>query len=81
MVSLTSGTDSRSASRMADTNKPVQMHDGMIVEGWVTVGYYDNDIGPTIYGLFETMEQAEDWLRKLKSGYTHIVYSPQYNRG
>jgi hypothetical protein len=57
------------------------MNDGMLVEGWVTVGYYGNDIGPTIYGLFETMEQAEDWLAKLQSGYTHIVYSPQYNRG
>jgi hypothetical protein len=64
-----------------DTNKPVQVHDGMLVEGWVTIGYYDNDIGPTVYGLFETMEQAQDWLRKLKSGYTHVVYTPQYNRG
>ena len=57
-------------------------HDGMIAVGWVTVGYYENDIGPTIYGLFETMEMADDWLRKLKSGYVHIVYAPhQYNRG
>jgi hypothetical protein len=49
--------------------------------GWVTVGYYGNDIGPTIYGLFETMEQAEDWLKNLKSGYTHIVFAPSFNRG
>lgn len=66
---------------MSDTNKSVQMHDGMLVAGWVTVGYYDNDVGPTIYGLFPTMELAQEWLHKLKSGYTHVVYSPQYNRG
>jgi hypothetical protein len=81
MENPTNGNHSHSVNRTADTNKPVQMHDGMMVEGWVTIGYYDNDIAPTIYGLFETMEQAEDWLRKLKSGYVHIVYVPQYNRG
>jgi hypothetical protein len=79
MVNLTNG--SASPSGYPDTNKSVQVHDGMLVEGWVTVGYYGNDIGPTIYGLFETMEQAQDWLRKLTSGYTHIVYTPQHNRG
>ena len=63
------------------SNSKVKMHDGMLVVGWVTVGYYGNDIGPTIYGVFETMEQAEDWLAKLQSGYTHIVFAPQYNRG
>ena len=57
-------------------------YDGMPAVGWVTVGYYGNDIGPTIYGVFETLEQAEDWLRKLKSGYTHIVFAPHIgNRG
>ena len=55
--------------------------DGMMVAGWVTVGYYGNDIGPTIYGVFETMEQAEDWLRNLTSGYVHIVFIPSFNRG
>lgn len=81
MEKHTTGAVSRSVNRMADTNKPAQMHDGMMVEGWVTIGYYENDIGPTIYGLFETMEQAQDWLRKLTSGYVHVVYVPQYNRG
>ena len=64
-----------------DTNTSPKIYDGMLVAGWVTVGYYDNDIGPTIYGMFETLEQAEDWLWKLKSGYTHVVYVPQHNRG
>jgi hypothetical protein len=79
MENLTNG--SASPSGYPDTNNSVRVHDGMLVEGWVTVGYYGNDIGPTIYGLFETMEQAQDWLRKLTSGYTHIVYTPQHNRG
>ena len=64
-----------------DTNKFADPAFGMMVAGWVTVGYYDNDIGPTIYGLFETMEMADDWLRKLTSGYVHIVFVPSYNRG
>ena len=77
MVSHTNGATKLSG--YPDTN--MQVHDGMIVAGWVTVGYYGNDIAPTIYGLFETMEMADDWLRKLTSGYTHIVYVPQHNRG
>jgi hypothetical protein len=81
MENPTNGSHSHSVNRTANTNKPEHVHDGMMVEGWVTIGYYDNDIAPTIYGLFETMEQAEDWLRKLSSGYVHVVYVPAYNRG
>lgn len=81
MENPTVGIGSRSVDRTPDTNKPAHIHDGMMVEGWVTIGYYDNDIAPTIYGLFKTMEQAEDWLRKLSSGYVHVVYVPAYNRG
>lgn len=66
---------------MSDTNKPMHVKDGMLVACWVTVGYYDNDIGPTIYGPFPDMELAQDWLRQLKSGYVHVVYVPSYNRG
>lgn len=79
MVNNTNGSTDLSAR--ADTNKSVHVQEGMIVVGWVTVGYYGNDIGPTIYGLFETMEMADDWRRKLTSGYTHIVFAPSYNRG
>lgn len=84
MANRTNGVTSHSVNRTANTNisppKP-KVEFGMMVAGWVTIGYYGNDIGPTIYGVFETMEQADDWLRKLTSGYTHVVYVPAYNRG
>ncbi len=79
MVSHTNG--STKLSGYPDTNKSARVQDGMLVVGWVTVGYYGDDIGPTIYGVFETLEQAEDWRRKLTSGYTHVVFAPSYNRG
>ena len=78
----TAGQSNRSVNRMPDTNISTPKVDfGMMVAGWVTVGYYGNDIGPTIYGVFETMEMAEDWRRKLTSGYVHVVYVPAFNRG
>lgn len=55
--------------------------DGMGIAGWVTVGYYGNDIGPTIYGVFPDMELAQDWLKQLTSGYIHAVFVPSFNRG
>jgi hypothetical protein len=53
----------------------------MMVAGWVTVGYYDNDSQPTIYGVFPDLEKAQEWLKQLTSGYIHPVYVPAYNRG
>ena len=75
------GTSNHPLKRMPDTNNVAPVKDGMMVAGWVTVGYYKNDIGPTIYGLFETMEMADEWLRQLTSGYIDVVYVPAYNRG
>lgn len=82
MANHINGVTSHSVNRTSDTNISTPKVDfGMMVAGWVTVGYYGNDIGPTIYGVFETMEQAQDWLRQLTSGYVHVVYVPAYNRG
>ena len=56
-------------------------HEGMLAVGWVTVGYYDNENIPTIYGIFDEKEQAIEWLGKLQSGHVQVVYAPSYNRG
>jgi len=61
-------------------HKPFQ-HDGMLAVGWVTVGYYDNESTPTIYGVFNDKKQAIEWLAKLQSGHVQVVYAPSYNRG
>jgi len=81
MENPTVGKSSRSVDRTADTNNMPAVNFGMHVACWVTIGYYDNDISPTIYGPFPDMELAQDWLSKLTSGYVHVVYTPAYNRG
>jgi cephalosporin-C deacetylase-like acetyl esterase len=53
----------------------------MLAVGWVTVGYYDNESTPTIYGVFNDKKQAIEWLAKLQSGHVQVVYAPSYNRG
>jgi hypothetical protein len=77
----TAGQSRHPFKRMSDTNISAPVQFGMMVAGWVTVGYYDNDSQPTIYGVFPDLETAQEWLKQLTSGYIHPVYVPAYNRG
>ena len=72
---------STNLSGYPDTNISAPVKFGMRVDGWVTVGYYDNDSQPTIYGVFPDEEKAQWWLKQLTSGYIHPVYVPSFNRG
>lgn len=54
-------------------------HSGQPIQGWGTVGIYDGDI--TVYGGFDTREEAEVWLSKLKSGAVVPIYLEHYSRG
>jgi len=62
---------------MSNTND--LWYGGSPIEGWGTVGIYDGGI--TVYGGFETKEEAEAWLSQLKAGAVIPIYKKAYTRG
>ena len=82
MEKHTTGADSRSVNRMADTNKMIIIEPiwGQKVSGWVTNTQIDMD-DTIMYGPFDTMEKAVEWGRQLINASIEPVYVPAYNRG
>ena len=78
----TAGQDSRSASRMSDTNKITIVEPiwGHRVAHWITITETDTD-GHVIYGPFDSQEYAMIWAKQLINASIEPVYVPAYNRG
>lgn len=79
-------TDSTDTQALSSAHKSVAVAEplaGMLVAGYIVLYMPESvDERSCMYGMFNTLESAQEWAGKLKDFVTiHHVYEPVTNRG